>query len=308
MSNIQNEIEILPKELLKLDAIESINLSGKGGMEEELKALLPDATRSNSRLYDYKIDVSDRKLKIEIKKQANLQWFDIGKYHQLSEQERSIIMLFINYNHQSGRINLIAAISLGCFIDLLTSNPMHQAHGWTEEVIGIASGLKEKHRSLQFKAEVRIRNLVRDHVDRFQILFDRTGEFSKHSASESEATQELDSVASSSTLREFRIKGPRGAEARVNVTAERVVVVLKGAFAANEVRSLPESAKVRRARLVQDGALVSPGQGKPYRFERDVPFPTPSSAACVVLGRSANGRIELVDADGRTLKSLDESS
>ncbi len=44
-----------------------------------------------------------------------------------------------------------------------------------------------------------------------------------------------------------------------------------------------------------------------YRFERDVLFVTPSSAAGVVLGRSANDRVELIDEAGRTLKWLEES-
>ncbi len=106
------------------------------------------------------------------------------------------------------------------------------------------------------------------------------------------------------TLHEFRISGPRGADARAIVTAEGVVV-LEGSFAADELEHTPDSPRRLRARLVQEGALVS--QDLRYRFARDVLFATPSSAASVVLGRSANGRIELVDAAERTLKSLEES-
>lgn len=107
------------------------------------------------------------------------------------------------------------------------------------------------------------------------------------------------------TVREFRISGARGAEARAIVTTEGVVV-LEGSFAAvDEVPTTPDSTRRLRAKLVQEGALVL--QESCYRFERDVLFATPSSAASVVLGRSANGRIELVDEAGRTLKWLEEA-
>src|SRR5262249_13705466 len=89
---------------------------------------------------------------------------------------------------------------------------------------------------------------------------------------------------------EFRITGARGADARAIITAEGIVV-LKGSFAAvDEVESTPDSTRRLRVKLVQEGTLVS--QDTHYRFERNVLFATPSSAASVVLGRSANGRIE----------------
>jgi hypothetical protein len=106
-------------------------------------------------------------------------------------------------------------------------------------------------------------------------------------------------------LPEFRISGPRDADARAVVTAEGVVVLEGSLASADEVQSIPEPTKRLRAKLVQDGALVL--EGSHYRFARDVLFATPSSAAKVVLGRSANGRTDLIDAKGRTLKSLEDS-
>jgi hypothetical protein len=41
-----------------------------------------------------------------------------------------------------------------------------------------------------------------------------------------------------------------------------------------------------------------------YQFTQDYSFSAPSTAAAVVLGRSANGRIEWKAADGRTLKEI----
>jgi hypothetical protein len=46
--------------------------------------------------------------------------------------------------------------------------------------------------------------------------------------------------------------------------------------------------------------------GSHYRFTQDYAFSSPSTAAAVVLGRSANGRIEWKDRLGRTLKELQE--
>ncbi len=104
---------------------------------------------------------------------------------------------------------------------------------------------------------------------------------------------------------EFRIKGARGAEARAMVTSEGIVVLENSYAASDVVESTPEYTRKRRQTLMEDGALVSQGTG--FRFSRNVLFATPSSAASVVLGRSANGRIELVDDAGRTLKYLEES-
>jgi hypothetical protein len=57
-----------------------------------------------------------------------------------------------------------------------------------------------------------------------------------------------------------------------------------------------------RQELIGNGVLAAEGSG--YRFSQDYVFTSPSTAAAVVLGRSANGRIEWKDAQGRTLKEL----
>ena len=43
-----------------------------------------------------------------------------------------------------------------------------------------------------------------------------------------------------------------------------------------------------------------------YRFSQDYSFSSPSTAAAVVMGRSANGRIEWKDKHGKTLKEIQE--
>jgi hypothetical protein len=57
-----------------------------------------------------------------------------------------------------------------------------------------------------------------------------------------------------------------------------------------------------RQELIQNGVL-QPDSGL-FCFSQDYVFSSPSTAAAVVLGRSANGRVEWKDANGRTLKEL----
>ncbi|WP_439114592.1 GIY-YIG nuclease family protein [Hydrogenophaga sp.] len=60
-----------------------------------------------------------------------------------------------------------------------------------------------------------------------------------------------------------------------------------------------------RQELIANGVLAQ--EAGLYRFTQDYSFSSPSTAAAVVLGRSANGRIEWKDAQGRTLKALQEA-
>jgi hypothetical protein len=57
-----------------------------------------------------------------------------------------------------------------------------------------------------------------------------------------------------------------------------------------------------RQELIGNGVLERDGDH--YRFTQDFVFSSPSTAAAVVLGRSANGRVEWKDGRGRTLKEL----
>ena len=61
-----------------------------------------------------------------------------------------------------------------------------------------------------------------------------------------------------------------------------------------------------RAALVANGVLKPAGDG--YTFSQDYVFASPSTAAGVVQGRSANGRMDWKTKDGRTLKDLQEAT
>jgi hypothetical protein len=63
-----------------------------------------------------------------------------------------------------------------------------------------------------------------------------------------------------------------------------------------------------RQELISNGVLglIDGEKSHDYRFTQDFVFSSPSTAAAVVLGRSANGRIEWKDVGGRTLRELQE--
>jgi hypothetical protein len=82
-------------------------------------------------------------------------------------------------------------------------------------------------------------------------------------------------------------------------------VVRAGSQAASvEVKSIHEYLSQLRQSLRMQGVLVDAGGH--LRLTQDYVFASPSTAAGVLLGRSANGRTEWKTADGRTLKAVQE--
>jgi hypothetical protein len=83
--------------------------------------------------------------------------------------------------------------------------------------------------------------------------------------------------------------------------------VLKDSTAVLEERQAahkwPASIALRK-RLFADGTLIRSGDF--YVFTKDVEFSSPSAAAAVVQGGSANGLIEWKTHDGKVLRDLDE--
>jgi len=73
----------------------------------------------------------------------------------------------------------------------------------------------------------------------------------------------------------------------------------------NETPTLQQATRDLRKRLVKEGRLVAEGQS--LRLTHDHLFSSPSTAAACFLARSANGRTEWMDSEGRTLRDLQES-
>lgn len=97
----------------------------------------------------------------------------------------------------------------------------------------------------------------------------------------------------------YALTGPRGADAKGEVVEGGFLVRQDSSVATEVVPSIPPSASKLRAQLLDEGVLAK--HGERLTFTKDHCFPSPSSAAGVVLGRSANGLLEWKDADGRSL-------
>lgn len=93
-----------------------------------------------------------------------------------------------------------------------------------------------------------------------------------------------------------------GADAR-GVYNEEGFVVLKGSLARRETTSSShDMVGPKREELIGSGVLAPAKDG--YRFERDMAFSSPSAAAAIVSGGSANGWVEWRNAKGQTLDEV----
>ncbi len=97
----------------------------------------------------------------------------------------------------------------------------------------------------------------------------------------------------------------KGIEAR-GVDSPQGFVVRAGATAVKtEVPSIHASLANLRQTLIEKGVLEE-GE-ETFRFAQDYTFRSPSTAAGVLLGRSANGRIEWKNTKGFTLKEIQDA-
>lgn len=96
----------------------------------------------------------------------------------------------------------------------------------------------------------------------------------------------------------------KGIEARGVDGAEGFVVRSDSQAVKSEVASIHAYLKELRQTLLAQGVLQD--SGTIYRLTQDYTFNSPSTAAGVLLGRSANGRVEWKDAKGRPLKEIQE--
>ncbi|MBX3425568.1 MAG: GIY-YIG nuclease family protein [Pirellulales bacterium] len=99
----------------------------------------------------------------------------------------------------------------------------------------------------------------------------------------------------------YHIQAPRGASAKGLPTSEGFVVLKGSTIATSDVPSTPFAIKRKRESIVADGSVVE------NTLTKDILFSSPSLAAAVVLGRSANGRVEWKLKNGATLKDNEVS-
>jgi hypothetical protein len=94
----------------------------------------------------------------------------------------------------------------------------------------------------------------------------------------------------------FYISAARGARAEGVVTSEGFVVLKGSKCASSEVPSMPIAFANKRSQLLAEKTVEN------WEFTQDYLFQSPSTAAAIVMGRSANGLIEWKKADGSTLR------
>ncbi len=92
----------------------------------------------------------------------------------------------------------------------------------------------------------------------------------------------------------------KGVHAEAELTAEGFVVKKGSQAVLKETRSLPQSYKRLRQRLVEAGILKTAGDH--YVFTRDFVFSSPSAAAAAIRGGSTQGTTYWKTKDGTTFK------
>ena len=142
---------------LNKNQIDKINVGGRGGKEGIFAPVLTEYKRVSESLYDF-VHVKNNSKKIEIKKQQNLQWFDAGKYHDLTQDQKNILMMFVN--HVKGSVQSIYTISLGKFIETLCSDSSYQEDGWTQENIEAGHVQKVAFPRMQVKVPLKVLDFV----------------------------------------------------------------------------------------------------------------------------------------------------
>jgi Domain of unknown function (DUF4357) len=97
----------------------------------------------------------------------------------------------------------------------------------------------------------------------------------------------------------------KGLVARGYEAANGFIVRAGSQASKTEVNSIHNYMTTLRRSLIDHGVFVD--KNTCYEVTQDYAFDSPSTAAGVVLGRTANGRIEWKTIDGRTLKEIQES-
>lgn len=110
-------------------------------------------------------------------------------------------------------------------------------------------------------------------------------------------------AAAAPKAKELILKG-KGIEARGFESAQGFVVLSGSRAVREEVPSIQIYQTALRRALIDRGVLKQDAED--YVLTQDYTFASPSTAAAVLLGRSANGRLEWKTKDGRTLKGLQD--
>lgn len=100
----------------------------------------------------------------------------------------------------------------------------------------------------------------------------------------------------------FHIQGPRGAYAKGKPSSYGFIVYQGSTISVKTVASLSATYHKLRDSLLEDGTIIN--ENDTLVFTKDYFFSSPSSAASIVLGRSANGLSEWKLSTGVSLKAI----
>lgn len=155
--------------LIDLNRVDEINLAAHGGPDGDVSVLLSRWHRVHAPLHSFEMRDNDVLLRLEVKEQAGLQWFDGGKYHVLAQEDRDIRLMFLIHDH--GRIDVIAVTRLGEFLDWLLQN--QASDGKNAEVMKIRAYIKKMFPSLPFRSRAHVAKILREAPELFDILYQR---------------------------------------------------------------------------------------------------------------------------------------
>jgi hypothetical protein len=143
--------------------LSSVNLKGYGGKEGILSSILSKMDgweRTSHKLYDYRNDMLD--CLVECKKQADLQWLDPSKYHDLSREDRAIRFLFIVVD-KKGFVDLVFSVSTGDLIDRF----------WSKDHVRDAYEYIRKYPKDQIKSSMKTRKFYAENRDIVSTIYER---------------------------------------------------------------------------------------------------------------------------------------
>lgn len=142
------------------------------------------------------------------------------------------------------------------------------------------------------------RAMLREFIDNTRFLVSTLG----NKSFDPIVTEEGEDIKGDEGAEVFLITAPRGADAKGILVPEGFAVFKGSRIAGATVPSMPPNLVRLRDRLIQEGVVDDL-----FRFTKDYLFTSPSLAAAVVLGRSANGRIEWVNQEGLTIKAKESA-
>tara|TARA_R110002020_G_scaffold13026_4_gene47116 strand:+ start:336 stop:818 length:483 start_codon:yes stop_codon:yes gene_type:complete len=155
--------------LLNKNVLAHIDMSGRGGKEKQFQPAMPGYERVNDPLRDFVNEETNHSR--ELKKQQNLQWFDVGKYHNLSNAEKQIGMVFVL--HKDKKIQDVFEIDLGNMLSLLVGDEDFRADGWTTANIADCHAKKIQHPTMQVKVPLKVKSFVSKYKSHFYHHYSR---------------------------------------------------------------------------------------------------------------------------------------